>query len=61
MAKRRTPWTHGHFFHYVTGAGSPIPVTAPQAGRTIATATAQTRITPPSVQAVQRVSGAAKG
>ncbi|WP_284214577.1 MULTISPECIES: hypothetical protein [Comamonas] len=46
---------------YVMGAASPIPATAPQAGRTIALATTQARITPPPVWAVQRVSGADMG
>jgi len=41
------------------GAWQAIPATAPQAGRTVALATAWTRITPPAMQAVQRVSGAA--
>lgn len=41
------------------GLKQPSPATAPQAWRTIAKATAQARVAPPLVQAVQRVFGAA--
>ena len=40
-AKAWTPWTLGHF--YVMGAWQAVPVTAPQAGRTITLSTALTR------------------
>lgn len=56
-----TPDTVDTWTLQVMGEGSAAPATAPQAGRTIALAATQARITPPPVWAVQRVSGAAIG